>query len=930
MGARRWTFYAVVAAIVLFIMLLGGGARLYTDWLWFQSLGYSNVFVTILLSDLGLRVAVGLLFFAFIFVNLLLTRRVVLEQGHITLQQENVIQLQDIPWKQILNNRIITLFFLAVSAVLAYMFSLSAAGDWVLLQKFLNPSSFGIADPIFGKDVGFYVFTLPFHIFLFNILFWSGIVTVLFVGIAYFISNPFQGLRGLLANSHVRTHLSGLLAFILLVKAWGYLLQQYLLLYSPRGVVFGPGYTDINGTLLAYRVLLILAVLAALVVIANIFLRRTGVLAYAVGGLIVVSLVLGLVYPALLQRFVVGPNELAREAPFIEHSIAFTRKAYNLDQVDRKAFPAGRTVDLDAIQANSETTSNIRLWDREPLQASYGQLQQIRTYYELKHIDVDRYTINGVYRQVMLAARELDQSRLPEQAKTWVNQRLIYTHGYGVAMSPVNEVTREGQPVFLLKDIPPKTDTDIHLERPEIYFGEATDNYVIVNTDQLEFNYPEGETNVHTTHAAADSGVTLGSILKRLVFAVALADYKIMLSTDVRPDSRILYYRNIRERVPKLAPFLMFDQDPYIVVNNGKLYWLWDAYTTTNMFPYAEPFQGRNNYIRNAVKVVVDAYTGDVDFYVAEPEDPLIRSFALIFPDMFKEIDEMPASLRAHIRYPVDLFKVQAEMYATYHMQNAAVFYNREDKWSLPTEIFGQEKRPVEPYYTIVRLPGEEAPEFVLIMPFTPHGRENMIGWMAARSDGEHYGNLLVYEMPKQSLVYGPMQVEARINQDQYISQQLTLWENRGTRVIRGNLLSIPIEDSLLYIEPIYLQAEDGRMPELRRVVLLHGERVVFEPDLPRALAAMFGTPGAPGAAPPPVTDPDAGPLDEVPVVRTMADLIEEANREYERAQERLREGDWSGYGAAISNLGRVLDELLKQAGQETQEVGSGRPYVFR
>jgi len=916
LGARRWTLYAVVAAGALFLVLLGGGARLYTDWLWFQSLGYSSTFVTIILSDLGLRIAVGLLFFAFIFVNLLLTRKVVLEQGHVTLQHENVIQLQDIPWKQILNNRILTLFFLAVSAVLAYMFSLSVAGDWVLLQKFLNPASFGVADPIFGRDVGFYVFTLPLHIFLFNILFWSGIVTILFVGIAYFISNPFQGLRGLFANGRVRVHLSGLLAFVLLVQAWGYLLQQYLLLYSPRGVVFGPGYADINGTLLAYRVLLILAVLAAAAVIANIFLRRSGVLVYAVGGLIVVSLVLGSAYPALLQRFVVVPNELARETPYIEHSIAFTRKAYNLDQVEREAFPAGRTVGLDAIQANDETTDNIRLWDRQPLQASYAQLQQIRTYYELKNVDVDRYTINGVYRQVMLAGRELDQSRLPEQAQTWVNQRLIYTHGYGVAMSPVNEVTREGQPVFLIKDIPPKTDTDIHLERPEIYFGEATDNYVIVNTNQLEFNYPEGEANVHTTHSAADSGVVLGPILKRLAFAVSLGDYRLMLSTDVRPDSRILYYRNIRERVPKLAPFLTFDQDPYIVVNGGKLYWLWDAYTMTNMFPYAEPFQGRNNYIRNAVKVVVDAYTGDVNFYVAEPEDPLIQSFARIFPDMFKGMDEMPDGLRPHVRYPVDLFKVQAEMYTTYHMQNAAIFYNREDKWSLPTEAVGQERVPVEPYYTIVRLPGEEDPEFVLIMPFTPHGRENMIGWMAARSDGEHYGNLLVYEMPKASLVYGPMQVEARINQDQYISQQLTLWENRGTQVIRGNLLAIPIEDSLLYIKPIYLQAGEGRMPELRRVVLLHGERVVFEPDLPRALAAMFGTLGAPGAAPPPTGDPDAGPADGVPEVRTAAELIEEARLEFERAQGRLREGDWSGYGAAIDNLGRVLDELLRQYGQ--------------
>lgn len=910
MGARRWTLYAVAAALVILFMLLGGGARLYTDWLWFSSLGYSSVFLTVLLTDLGLRVAVGLAFFAFLFANMLLTRRVVLEQGHVTLREGNVIQMDTVPWHELLNKKVLTIVFLVLSAGLAYLFTLSVAGDWVLLQKFLNPSSFGIADPIFGKDVGFYVFTLPFQIFLFNILFWTGIISILFVGLAYFISNPFRGLRAVFANSFARAHLSGLLAFVLLVKAWGYVLQQYLLLYSARGVVFGPGYTDINASLLALRVLLILAVVAAAAVIADVFMRRSQIMVYAVGGLIVTSLLLGSIFPAVLQKFVVEPNELNRELPYIEHNIKFTRLAYNLDRVEKERFPAGRTVGLDAIETNDGTVKNIRLWDWEPLKASYSQLQQMRTYYEFKDVDVDRYTIDGEYRQVMLAARELEQQDLPEQAKTWVNERLVYTHGYGVAMSPVNEVSSEGMPVFLIKDIPPATETDLRLEQPEIYFGEATDDYVIVRTNQLEFNYPEGDANVHTTYAA-DSGVELGSFLKQAVFALSLSDYKLLLSTDVRPDSLIQYYRSIWERVPKLAPFLRFDQDPYIVVNDGKLFWLWDAYTMTNMFPYAEPFQGRDNYIRNSVKVVVDAYTGEVDFYVAEPDDPIIQTFGKIFPDMFQDLDAMPEGLRAHVRYPVDLFKTQANLYTTYHMQNPHVFYNREDKWNLPTEIFGRDERPMEPYYTIIRLPGEDEPEFTLIMPFTPQGRKNMIGWMAARSDGDQYGNLLVFEMPKQSLVYGPMQVEARINQDQYISQQLTLWENRGSTVIRGNLLCIPIEDSLLYIEPIYLQAEQSRMPELRRVVLVHGDRVVFEPDLPRALAAMFGKPGDPAAPPAPPELEGELPVD-AGLDRPVAELIEEAGREYVRAQERLREGDWSGYGRAVEELGRILEELAR------------------
>ncbi len=915
MGARRWSFYAALAAVAIMIMFLGGGARLYTEWLWFESLGYSNVFVTILLSEIGLRVAVGLAFFAFLFANLLLTRRVVLEQGRITLQEGNVIQINpDLPWQDLLSKKVLALTFFVLSAVLAYLFALSVAGEWVLLQKFLNPSAFGVADPIFGKDVGFYVFTLPFQIFLFNILFWTGIVTILFVGLAYFISSPFRGLGAVFANRFAQAHLSGLLAFILLVKAWGYLLQQYLLLYSARGVVFGPGYTDINATLLAYRVLLVLAVLAAAVVIANILMRRPQLLLYSVGGLIIASIVLGSIFPAVLQKFLVEPNELNRELPYIEHSIKFSRMAYNLDRVEQKPFPAGRTVGLDAIEANAATVTNIRLWDWQPLQATYSQLQQMRTYYEFKDVDVDRYTIDGEYRQVMLAARELDQKQLPDQAKTWVNQRLVYTHGYGVAMSPVNEVSAEGMPLFFLKDIPPVTDTDLVLDRPEIYFGEATDEYVIVRTEQMEFNYPEGDANVHTTYAA-DIGVELGSYLKRAVFALAFSDYRLLLADDVRPDSLILYYRNIWDRVPKIAPFLQFDQDPYIVIHDGKLFWLWDAYTTTNMFPYAEPFRGRDNYIRNAVKVVVDAYTGEVAFYVAEPEDPLIQTYQQIFPGMFQDLKAMPEGLRKHIRYPVDLFKAQAQMYTTYHMQNPVVFYNREDKWNLPTEIFGRDKRPMDPYYTIIKLPGEEEPEFTLILPFTPQGRKNMIGWMAARSDGDNYGKLLVYEMPKQSLVYGPMQVEARINQDQYISQQLTLWENRGSTVIRGNLLAIPIEDSLLYVEPIYLQAEASRMPELRRVVLLHGDRVVFEPDLPRALEAMFGGGGMMSATPPP---PEfEGELPEAPPARerTLADLIDDARQEYERAQQRLREGDWSGYGQALEALGQTLEELARKAG---------------
>ncbi len=913
MVTGRVTLYVIIATVALLFMMLNGGARLFTDWLWFQSLGYEGVFIKILVSDIGLRVAVGITFFLFLLVNLLMTRKTVLEQGTVSLREGNVISLENVPWKDFLNKRVLTLLFLAASAVLAYMFSLSVAGDWIILQKFLNPSQFGVNDPIFGKDIGYYVFTLPFHIFLFNILFWAGLITTFFVGAAYFLSNPTAGIGGLFANPSSRVHMSALLAFLLAVKSGGYLLQQYLLLYSARGAVFGPGYTDINANMLALKVLLVISALSTVVVLASAFVKRgSGIALYAVGGLVLASILLNSVYPSMVQRFVVEPNELNRELPYIEHSISFTREAYNLNKIERKPFPAGRTVELADLEANQATVDNIRLWDWQPLRQTYSQLQEMRLYYEFKDIDLDRYTIDGKYRQVMLAARELDQNRLQEQAKTWVNQRLVFTHGYGVAMSPVNKVSGEGLPHFLIKDIPPVTDTDIVLERPEIYYGEATDQYVLVNTHAQEFDYPEGEDNVYTTYQE-ESGVKLGSMFKRVIFALALGDYKLLLSTDVTPDSQILYYRNIKERVEKIAPFLLMDKDPYLVINEGRLTWMWDAYTTTNMYPYSQPFQGRTNYIRNSVKVVVDAYNGEVTFYVADQSDPIIQTFEKIFPDMFRSIDELPESIRPHVRYPQDMFTIQANLYTLYHMQNPQVFYNREDKWEMPTEIFGRDEQLMEPYYTIVQLPGEEETEFVLITPFTPSNKKNMIGWMAARSDGDNYGNLLVYEMPKQSLVYGPMQVKARINQDTTISQQLTLWENRGSQVIRGNLIIIPIKDSLLYVEPIYLQAEQSRMPELRRVIVVHGDRVVMEPNLELALAAIFGkSDGRPD--PPPAVDDGTAPVIGDPAVDlSVRHLIDEAVMHYNAAQDRLRSGDWNGYGQSLDAMKRVLDQLADQ-----------------
>ncbi|MEW6276451.1 MAG: UPF0182 family protein, partial [Bacillota bacterium] len=677
-----------------------------------------------------------------------------------------------------------------------------------------------------------------------------------------------------------------------------------------QGVVYGPGYTDVHANLLAYKIMFILALLVGVVIIVNAFLKRFRLVLYAIGFMVAASIILNGVYPALMQKLIVLPNEMEREKPYIENSIKMTRLAYDLEKVEKKDFPAGRTITAQDIQENQDTIKNIRLWDYRPLQQTYSQLQEMRTYYEFKDIDVDRYVIDGRYRQVMLAARELNIDSLPEQARTWVNRHLKYTHGYGIAVSPVNEVTGEGLPQFFIKDIPPASRTNLKVERPEIYFGELTSNYIIVNTRSQEFDYPVGDENAWCTYQGKN-GVPVNSLFRRLLFALTFGDYKLLLSGDITNESQVLYYRNIKDRVLKIAPFLLYDRDPYIVLSGGKLYWIWDAYTVSDMFPYAEPFQGRLNYIRNAVKVVIDAYTGEMAFYAAEPDEPVLKTYQKIFPGLFVPMAEMPADLKSHIRYPEDLFMVQAKKYTVYHMEDYRVFYNKEDKWNLPTELFGPKEEPMQPYYTIVKLPGEEKPEFIQIMPFTPQNKKNMIAWLAGRSDGENYGKLLVYEFPKQELVYGPMQIEARINQDTFISQQISLWDQRGSQVIRGNLLVVPIKDALIYVEPLYLQAEQSKMPELRRVIVAHGDKVVMEPTLDLAIQKIFGK----GEVIPPTQEPSPGAEQTREAApKTIAQLAGEANRLYDEAQNKLKQGDWAGYGNALQRLKETLEQLAAQA----------------
>ncbi|HOL17983.1 MAG TPA: UPF0182 family protein, partial [Bacillota bacterium] len=622
--------------------------------------------------------------------------------------------------------------------------------------------------------------------------------------------------------------------------------------------------------------------------------------------LVGVSLLGGGVFPAAMQSFVVEPREFALEKEYLQHNINFTRRAYGLDSFKTRNYPAREALAWEDLLENSGTITNVRLWDYRPLHDTLNELQAIRLYYRFHDVDIDRYTVGGQYRQVMLAARELDKKRLAEQAQTWVNLHLQYTHGYGLAMSPVNEVSPEGLPRYFIRDIPPATAEGLNLEQPSIYFGELTDDYVIVNTKTPEFHYATAGDENEFTEYDGDGGIPLNSFFRRLLFALKFGEYRIAVSGELTGESRVLFDRDINTRVRKLAPFLRYDGDPYLVIDDGRLFWIQDAYTTTDRYPYATPY-GNFNYIRNSIKVVIDAYHGTVGYYIVDPDDPLAASYSRIFPDLFKPFAEMPAGLVQHFRYPEDLFNIQARVATLYHVTDPNVFYTREDLWAIPNETYEDREQPMEPYYTILQLPGYEQPELVLILPFTPDKRNNMIAWMVARCDQPNYGQVELFLFPKERVVLGPKQVENRIDQSPEISSQLTLWSQAGSRVIRGNLLVLPIDDSLLYVEPVYLRAEGGGLPELARVIVVFQETVVMEETFDRALTRIFG---AREDLPPSVPEEEPPQLPEEPVDEELAGLIRRAQAVFAEALQRQREGDWSGYGSKIAELEQILEEL--------------------
>jgi uncharacterized protein len=895
-------FTGLLLLVVLFLVFsFRQGIDLYLDWLWFQEVGYTQLFTTSLGYKLFLALVCGGLLSALLYFNLKLAA--IPPAGYHFSQIDNVIELPPPDLVDPLFRRLL----LPASLFLGLLAAPQGAANWERLPLFLNAIPFNLNDPLFSFDIGFYLFRLPMYRAVYHWLTFALGLTLIATAGVYLLYRGIQyGSRGLFLSERARIHLLVLAALLFVVKAGGYLLDAFDLVYSTRGAAFGASYTDVYANLPVLRILTLLSLVAAALCIAQIYRPGFRYVLFGVGALVVVH-VIGLnIYPALLQRFRVVPNEVEAERPFIERNIRFTRLAYGLENVESKDFPAEEQLTAADLKRNESTIKNIRLWEHRPLLATYAQLQEIRTYYKFVDVDNDRYMIDGTYRQIMLSARELSHQHLP--SRIWINEHLTYTHGYGLVFGPVNQVTREGLPEFFVKDIPPVAAEPLKITRPEIYYGELANDYVFVKTAARELDYPSGDQNIYTDYQG-NGGIPINSLWRQLLLSAHFATLRIVLSQDIKNESRILLHRQIQARVKKIAPFITFDRDAYLVIaQDGKLFWIIDGYTTSDGFPYSEPMRQRGmNYIRNSVKAVIDAYNGTVSFYLSDSEDPIVQAYGKIFPELFKPLDKMPADLRAHIRYPEDLFTIQARMYVTYHMQDPQVFYNKEDLLSIPRRTMAGTEREMEPYYTIMRLPGETKEEFVLLLPFTPNKRDNMRAWLAARSDPPHYGKLIALDFPKAKLVYGPKQIDARIEQDAFISQQLSLWGQRG-QVIRGSLLAIPIETSLLYVQPLYLAAEKGSLPELKRVIVAFGNQIAMEETLEQSLQRIFG--GKP--APQPQLQPLQQSLAAAQTLTTEKELARQALAHFSRAQELLRQGNWAGYGDELKKVEDLLREMQK------------------
>ena len=961
--SSKWMryFFGIVVALIF----IGWLSRVWTDYLWMTSVAQGPVFVKILVTKLLLGVIVGVIFFVWLFINIRIARRPL--PADVTFVGRRLLPDEERKQIEQYADRALLIFAL----VAAFLAASLATGKWRDYLLFANGGEFGIADAELGLDVGFYVFKLAFIQYVWRSLLYGVVIAFAVSALVHLYQETIRIVGNTLhIMPRARKHLFILLAAVLFLKIYDYRLMQFNLMYSTRSQsFFGGSYADFHAKFPVLFVMMGIVLIAGVLMLACIRRRGFKLAGWTLGGLLVVSLLAGTAYPALIHQLIVKPNELAVESKYIEHNIKATNDAYGLTDAKIGPFPEEQPLTAQVIANNQETIKSIRLWDHRPLETTYDQKQGLRPYYKFADVDVDRYTINGEYRQVMLAARQLNYAGLPAKSQTWVNRYLTYTHGYGLCMSPVHESADGGLPRLWIKDLPPESDYgNLKVERPGLYYmvkhrprlieliapperrppppdvnqpsgpGAGMEYqepppsigarsvrveqtpYAIVNTSNRELDYPQTGTtgqNV-TTHYAGEGGVPISGLLRRLAFALRFKDKNILLTPALLPESKIHMNRYVPDRLYAITPFpiMVYDPDPYLILVDGELKWICDAYTISRMYPYSTrmpPELGSLNYIRNSVKVVVDAYDGKPTFYVFDETDPVLQCYRRIFPTLFTDLAQMPASVRAHIRYPQLLFRVQAETYGRYHMKDVGTFYNNEDEWTIPPELYSGYQRSMEAYYIILKLPGEERAEFIQMVPMVLKGREdkNLVAWMAARSDEPHYGELLVYQFSAAEFFLGPMQFESLVDQDPAISEKLTLWGQSGSQVIRGNTLVIPIEQSLLYVEPIYLVSTETPFPVLQQVVVAAGNEIVMEPTLEQALARLFGQAAR---VTPTVAPPSAEPA--APAAPTEADLgelkriIQRALQLEAEAAQLLREGDLAGYQQKQQEQKRLLEQL--------------------
>ena len=899
--------FPIFLAFIVLTMGLPALAELYTDWLWFGHVGYGQVF----LKSLGARALLtglsAVAVFALLAGNLWLALRVLRPRIVMVTTPQG-------PQTLTIDARSIRRLATGVAAVFSLLAAFVAGAEWETWLYFLNATPFGRTDPVLGRDIAFYVFTLPLLEGVHQLLLVLTLVAAVGTLVVYVLGEEvgLEPARGVFVSRRATRHLGVLAALLFLVLGFGAWLQIPQLLTQSAGNLTGATYADVHARMPALWVLVGAALLSAALALWQAFTTGRLFPIAAAAGLYLVVSVGGSAYAASIQRFVVGPNEQVRETPFITHNIQATRAAYGLEGVHERPLTGDAHLTRADLDRNAATIANVPLWNDRPLLDTFGQIQEIRTYYDFVAVDNDRYMIDGQYRQIMLSARELNSASLP--SRTWINEHLTFTHGYGLTLGPVNEVTREGLPVLFIKDLPPVSTVDLKVTQPAIYFGELQNDHVFVKSKTQEFDYPRGESNEFATYTGR-GGVPLSNVFRRLMFAIRFRSTDTFFSPNLTEESRVMMYRRIAQRVARIMPSLNYDPDPYLTITDGRLVWMQDAYTTSRRYPYSTTIAGLN-YIRNSIKVTVDAYDGTTTYHVVDPSDPVARTIGKVFPGLLQPLEAMPETLRTRLRYPQRIFAIQAAMFTTFHMTSPAVFYNREDQWEIPSfDSAGQQPVPMHPYYTIMKLPGETGPEYIQMLPFTPRGKDNLAAWMVARSDGGNYGRLAVFQFPKQTVIFGPKQVAARINQDQVISPQITLWNQQGSEVIQGTLLVIPIEESLIYIRPLYLRAAGGQIPELKRVIVAYQNNIVMEETLAEALERILPSGARPetvargdaGASPePPKPGPESGKTTSLP-------LAEQARDHYNRAMQAQRDGNWALYGEEIKKLGEVLERMRKE-----------------